>query len=197
MICTLCDRVHWGLGLCRRHYDMYRKWGDPFYNRNEQEIHNHSQNCSIEGCNEPYSCKGLCKFHYMQKRQKENNKKLVNYSKDYYKTHKKEFLEYNRNWRSKNPDKKLEQTKRYLKKYGVIFDMNAMQYLHAMQSWSRSIKKMDNFMCKNCDSTINLNAHHLMPKSLFPELSLDLSNGITLCKKCHSEIHGFFIYAHV
>jgi len=46
-------------------------------------------------------------------------------------------------------------------------------------------------MCKNCGSTENLEAHHIQPKTRFPELSLTLDNGVTLCKKpCHYEIHG-------
>lgn len=56
------------------------------------------------------------------------------------------------------------------------------------------LSKIDNFMCKNCSSTENLNSHHIQPKAEFPELSLDLNNGITLCLDCHSEIHGYRIY---
>ena len=32
-------------------------------------------------------------------------------------------------------------------------------------------------------------AHHIKPKSLYPELKLKLSNGETLCCNCHAEHH--------
>ncbi len=35
-----------------------------------------------------------------------------------------------------------------------------------------------------------MHANHNVPKEYFPELSADLSNGITLCASCHSALHA-------
>jgi len=43
--------------------------------------------------------------------------------------------------------------------------------------------------CVKCGSTEYLHAHHVKPKSLFPELAKDPNNGITLCAKHHREAH--------
>lgn len=53
------------------------------------------------------------------------------------------------------------------------------------KSWIRDILKRDNYKCKICGSNIKLNAHHIYPKSKYPELVFYEDNGITLCKKCH------------
>lgn len=37
---------------------------------------------------------------------------------------------------------------------------------------------------------INLNAHHIKPWSLFPDLRYDVDNGILLCHKCHDNAHN-------
>lgn len=56
--------------------------------------------------------------------------------------------------------------------------------------WSKDVKIRDNFKCILCDSNKNLNSHHLMSFTSFPELSSDLDNGVCLCKKCHKEFHS-------
>ena len=123
------------------------------------------KNCTIKNCNNKHEAKGLCINHYIKK-----------YSKEH-------------------PEVGLKGWIKYLKKLGKYFDMTSGEYNSALICWSRSIKKLDNYMCKNCSSKKNLNAHHIMPKIDFPELSLNLDNGITLCEDCHSEMHGFDIYS--
>jgi 5-methylcytosine-specific restriction endonuclease McrA len=59
--------------------------------------------------------------------------------------------------------------------------------------WSQTIKKRDNFTCRHCGK-LNLkdhdcHAHHIMEWDKFPELRLDLNNGITLCRSCHRKEH--------
>lgn len=135
--------------------------------------------CKIKGCIGKYDAKGLCRDHYNKNYYKENTDKCKNNSA---------------RWTKNNPEKRFIIMKKHFKKYGKKFDMTSMEYSFAIQAWARMIKKLDNNMCKNCDSTNNLNAHHLRPKNSFPELSLDLDNGITLCEKCHSKTHEFEIY---
>lgn len=57
-------------------------------------------------------------------------------------------------------------------------------------SWRNSVYRRDNFTCQNCHTIGGkLNAHHIKPWAKFPEHRFDISNGITLCVKCHKEIH--------
>ncbi len=66
--------------------------------------------------------------------------------------------------------------------------MNHGVYNYALISWSRTIRKRDK-TCKACDSKEQLIAHHIFYKKKYPRLSLNLNNGLTLCKKCHYETH--------
>jgi len=144
-----------------------------------------------------------------KKRYIENRSKRLREKKIYYKNNKKEISKTQRNYRQNNklkineyqrkyqkehPEMRLNIMKRHLEKYGKTFDMNPNEFMYALISWSKTIKKIDSNMCKNCDSTKNINAHHIQPKQVFPELCLDLDNGITLCSSCHSEAHGYSLY---
>jgi len=51
--------------------------------------------------------------------------------------------------------------------------------------WSEEVKRQHNFICEICGQTNDLTAHHIKPKSEYPEEALDPSNGICLCKNCH------------
>ena len=49
--------------------------------------------------------------------------------------------------------------------------------------------KRDEFLCALCqESTKTLEAHHIRPWRSHPELRFQLSNGITLCRRCHEAI---------
>ena len=56
--------------------------------------------------------------------------------------------------------------------------------------WGQKIKRRDKQTCQKCGSKENLNAHHIKSYAKYPKLKLELSNGITLCKKCHIKIHS-------
>lgn len=157
--------------------------------------------CIIENCNEKYLARGLCGKHYARwevwrdpyfTSHKEycviDNCERKHYAKGLCKKH------YGINYDKNHPEFRFNVNKRHLEKYSKTFDMNPNEFKWALESWSKMIKKLDNYMCKSCDSTKNLNAHHIMPKNDFPELSLELDNGITLCETCHEEAHGFKLY---
>ncbi len=57
--------------------------------------------------------------------------------------------------------------------------------------WRRIILNRDNFTCTECMVVGGeLHAHHIKPFATFPELRLDVDNGITLCRGCHIKIHS-------
>ena len=55
--------------------------------------------------------------------------------------------------------------------------------------WANDVKERDNRTCRECGSNEQLHAHHLFPRSVFPELRYHLNNGVTLCAPCHKNIH--------
>ena len=171
-----CDSKHYAKGLCQHHYQKMK------YKKEPEKFKNRSKKWNVKNKN--------IRIKYARKWKKNN----PNYFKNYYKMDKEKHNNRTKKYQKDHPEKMLEYNKKRLEKLGKEFDMTSMKYLYALQAWSQTIKKRDNYMCKNCGSKKNLNAHHIKPKSEYPELSLDLDNGVTLCEKCHGKKHGFEIY---
>ena len=58
------------------------------------------------------------------------------------------------------------------------------------QEWRNKVFQRDNFTCQICGTRGGkLEAHHLLRFVDYPKLRLEISNGITLCKKCHRKLH--------
>ncbi len=55
------------------------------------------------------------------------------------------------------------------------------------KAWQKAVKSIG--YCESCGNTQKLHAHHILPKSKFPHLIHDISNGKCLCKKCHELVH--------
>jgi hypothetical protein len=56
--------------------------------------------------------------------------------------------------------------------------------------WRLEIFERDLFTCKCCNKKGGkLRAHHINEYSKYPELRLDINNGITLCNDCHIKVH--------
>lgn len=59
-----------------------------------------------------------------------------------------------------------------------------------MRRWIKNVLTRDNFTCRECGNVeTQLNAHHIKSFRDFPELRFNVDNGITLCEKCHKELH--------
>jgi hypothetical protein len=68
------------------------------------------------------------------------------------------------------------------------------------RKWKASVYERDHWTCRKCGAKksdhIKIEAHHVKPFATFPELRFLIDNGLTLCKKCHSnEPKGKEIYA--
>jgi 5-methylcytosine-specific restriction endonuclease McrA len=58
------------------------------------------------------------------------------------------------------------------------------------KDWRYLVFKRDNFLCQDCGNNKKyLHAHHIKSFAKFPDLRYELSNGLTLCIKCHKEYH--------
>ena len=52
--------------------------------------------------------------------------------------------------------------------------------------WRDSVFLRDNYTCQHCGKRgVKLNADHIMPYALYPDLRFSVNNGRTLCVDCH------------
>jgi len=126
---------------------------------------------------------------YNEKYYERNEKELREKQRIYRLRNKKKTSEYGKAYKKLHPEVDLKAIIRHFKKFGKLLNMNTWEFSWALMSWSRTIKKLDNNMCKLCSSKKDLRAHHIRPKHDFPKLSLDLNNGIALCNECHKKLH--------
>lgn len=67
------------------------------------------------------------------------------------------------------------------------------------KQWRKAVFERDNYTCQKCGAksckgvSVILNADHIKPFSLYPELRFDASNGRTLCVSCHKKTDTFGI----
>ena len=60
---------------------------------------------------------------------------------------------------------------------------------YTYRKWRAAVLERDCMRCVKCGSTEHLEAHHIKPFAEYPDLRLDLDNGITLCRACHRALH--------
>ena len=62
----------------------------------------------------------------------------------------------------------------------------------ALSNWSKKIRARDNYTCICCGKydKAHMEAHHIKPKSLFPDLALDEDNGVCICQSCHKKYNN-------
>lgn len=73
---------------------------------------------------------------------------------------------------------------------GITPENHSERYSDKSKNWRISVFERDNYTCQMCKQVgYKLNAHHIIPFSKDKSLRFELSNGITLCVKCHKKIH--------
>jgi len=61
------------------------------------------------------------------------------------------------------------------------------------RNWRISVFIRDNRTCVQCGyKGKNIEADHIKPLALYPELRLEISNGRTLCHDCHTKTDSYF-----
>jgi hypothetical protein len=79
-------------------------------------------------------------------------------------------------------------SKSHFWKGGVTSKTELLRVGLEMKVWREKIFKRDNFTCQKCGQRgKKLNADHIKPVAMFPELRFDLDNGRTLCFECHKK----------
>jgi 5-methylcytosine-specific restriction endonuclease McrA len=62
-----------------------------------------------------------------------------------------------------------------------------------VNQWRRRVYSRDRYQCRMCGLRpkrgYQLRAHHILSWAEFPELRFSISNGVTLCRDCHSFYH--------
>lgn len=79
-------------------------------------------------------------------------------------------------------------------KGGITPEQTRIRTSSEYKHWRTSVYERDNYTCQCCGQHGgNLQVHHINNFSDYPELRLDISNGITLCNSCHNvNIEGSF-----
>jgi hypothetical protein len=65
-----------------------------------------------------------------------------------------------------------------------------VNYKNALKEWSELVRERDNNRCVICESlgiikTDNVQAHHILDKRYYKELSLHVNVGLSCCVRCH------------
>lgn len=90
--------------------------------------------------------------------------------------------------------KKLRQanlgSKRWNWKGGITPDRVRLRISLDMKLAREACFKRDDYTCRDCGQRGGkLNAHHIWPFQSYPELKFEVSNLLTMCKRCHDAFH--------
>lgn len=82
-------------------------------------------------------------------------------------------------------------------KGGITNPRHKIMMSEEYKDWRIAVFQKDDFTCQRCGArsgngkTVILNADHIKPFSLYPELRFDIDNGRTLCVNCHIQTESF------
>ena len=115
-----------------------------------------------------------------------NKEEILAKKKVYDAKNKEPIAAYQKKYRAAHPAERRAGLKRY---YAKLKLANAELSRASLQAWAHQVKNGDENCCTVCGTTENLHAHHIFPKSIFPERALLIQNGVTLCEYHHKEHH--------
>ena len=76
-------------------------------------------------------------------------------------------------------------------KDGKLAERRGQRFSTEYKRWRFDVFARDHFTCQECGDSRggNLVAHHIKPFADYPDLRFIISNGITLCERCHDKLH--------
>jgi 5-methylcytosine-specific restriction endonuclease McrA len=75
---------------------------------------------------------------------------------------------------------------------GVSTQNNIIRHSTEYKLWRKAVFERDNYTCIWCGQRgVKLNADHIKPFSLYPELRFAIDNGRTLCEDCHKKTNTY------
>lgn len=169
--------------ISHKYYQNNKQTSQEYYQKNKENI---LQRNNLYNKNNKNKIKIRQHERYLKKKDE-----IIKYGKNWRINNREKRNQNAKDWRKNNPSSVLKSRIKYLTKLAYPLKINLDQVRTLQYFWSKTVKKLDNNMCKLCDSKDNLNAHHIQPKSDYPQMALIIKNGITLCKKCHKEVHGW------
>jgi hypothetical protein len=76
---------------------------------------------------------------------------------------------------------------------GGVDPSKAIRRTLEYRDWRKAVYQRDDWTCQACwKRGGHLHPHHIRPMSTNPELTYVVSNGVTLCRKCHTDLHRSF-----
>jgi len=85
--------------------------------------------------------------------------------------------------------------KHYNWKGGITKENDKLHGSAEYKNWRKAVFQRDNYACQVCHNRsekgkrVYLMAHHIKDWKHYPKLRFIVSNGITLCRKCHWKVH--------
>lgn len=79
---------------------------------------------------------------------------------------------------------------------GSTIEADKLRKSPAYIGWRIGVFTRDNRTCVQCHrhyrkKQVEIEADHILPRYFFPELTLDINNGRTLCRKCHKRTETY------
>ena len=97
-------------------------------------------------------------------------------------------------WECYNKDRHLPKGENHPNWKGGVSILNDRHDSQQYKEWRLLVYQRDNYKCVKCGSKEKINAHHVRSWKHYPDLRYTVSNGITLCEKCHIALHQKYGY---
>ena len=69
-------------------------------------------------------------------------------------------------------------------------ELDKLRKTEEYRVWRIAVVERDEYTCQHCEKTGGrLHAHHIKTFKMHEELRYEVSNGVTLCGKCHEDLH--------